>query len=303
MNKIILLIIIMVGTAVSCQQPAATPTPLPTVELTAMPIPPTPTPLPLGAGMRYSRYGPWYDPGPAYWAGVGQQMADYFPGAVPQAVWIVGTVGGRGTSLNFPGQTDERYIYFTSEDKNEAVLTLFDEMGGQVWLQVEPGYADVEALIHILLERYGRHPSVVGIGVDVEWYGSVANAEGTPVTDEVAQQGVAAARSHGEQYRIFLKHWLPEYMPPTYRDGLLFIDDSQGFNSLDEMVAEFTLWGETFAPSPVGFQYGYQSDQTWWQELANPPQEIGERLITAVPNTAGLYWVDFTVLDVFPPEK
>ncbi|MCL4264655.1 MAG: hypothetical protein KJ069_15635 [Anaerolineae bacterium] len=77
-----------------------------------------------------------------------------------------------------------------------------------MWLQVEPGHADVEELIHILLERYGRHPSVVGIGIDVEWYGSVATAEGTPVTDEVAQQWVAAARSHGEQYRIFLKHWV-----------------------------------------------------------------------------------------------
>ncbi|MBE7529355.1 MAG: hypothetical protein HND44_11930 [Chloroflexi bacterium] len=303
MNKILLLLIIVVGTAVGCQQPAATPTPPPTAEPTATSLPPTPITPPLGAGMRYSRYGSWYDPGPDYWAGVAQQMAGYFPSAVPQAVWIVGTVGGQGTALNFPGQTDKPYIYFTSQDKNEEVLTLFDEMGGQVWLQVEPGHADVETLIHILLERYGRHPSVVGVGIDVEWYGSVATAKGTPVTDEVAQQWVAAARSHGEQYRIFLKHWLPAYMPPTYRDGLFFIDDSQGFASLEEMVSEFTTWGKIFAPSPVGFQYGYQSDRKWWQELENPPQAIGEQLITAVPHTAGLYWVDFTVLDMFPPER
>jgi hypothetical protein len=211
-------------------------------------------------------------------------------------------VGGQGTSLNFPGQTDKPYIYFTSQDKNEEVLTLFDEMGGQVWLQVEPGRADVEELIHILLTRYGRHPSVIGIGVDVEWVGASGKPEGIPITDEVAQQWVAAARSHGAQYRVFLKHWLPEYMPPTYRDGLFFIDDSQGFDSLEAMVAEFTAWGETFAPAPVGFQYGYGSDQKWWGELDNPPQAIGERLLTAVPHTAGLYWVDFTVLDLFPPE-
>ncbi|NJN55642.1 MAG: hypothetical protein HC804_13360 [Anaerolineae bacterium] len=165
------------------------------------------------------------------------------------------------------------------------------------------GPADVEELIHILLERYGRHPSVIGIGVDVEWVGAGGKPEGIPITDEMAQQWVAAARSHGPQYRIFLKHWLPEYMPPTYRDGLLFIDDSQGFASLDEMVAEFTAWGEAFAPFPVGFQYGYGSDKSWWRDLPNPPQEIGQRLLTAVPHTAGLYWVDFTVLELFPPAE
>ncbi|MCL4264654.1 MAG: hypothetical protein KJ069_15630 [Anaerolineae bacterium] len=129
MNKVTSLLMLVVLTAVSCQQPAATPTS--TGEPTATPLPPTPTPPPLGAGMRYSRYGPWYDPGPAYWAGVAQQMAGYFPGAVSQAVWIVGTAGGQGTALNFPGQTDKPYIYFTSPDKNEEVLTLFDEMGGR----------------------------------------------------------------------------------------------------------------------------------------------------------------------------
>jgi hypothetical protein len=102
---------------------------------------------------------------------------------------------------------------------------------------------------------------------------------------------------------IFLKHWLPEFMPPTVRDGLLFVDDSQGFGSLEDMVAEFTAWGETFAPAPVAFQFGYQSDRLWWDDLENPPQAIGEKLVTAVPNLAGLYWVDFTILEMFPPER
>lgn len=256
----------------------------------------------MGAGFRYSSYGPWYDPGPAYWAGVGQQMAGYFPGAVPQTIWIVGTVSGQGTVLNFPGETTQPYIYFTSKDKNEAVLTLFDDMGGQVWLQVEPGKADVVKLIHILLARYGRHPSVIGVGIDVEWYGATGTPEGIPVTDEVARQWVEAARAHGPQYQIFLKHWLPEFMPPTVRDGIVFVDDSQGLGSLEEMVTEFTAWGAAFAPAPVAFQFGYESDKPWWRKLENPPAEIGAALLTAVPNTTGLYWVDFTVLEVFPPK-
>ncbi|NJN55641.1 MAG: hypothetical protein HC804_13355 [Anaerolineae bacterium] len=135
----LLLMLFLFCTAVACQQPPPTPTPTPTPQPTHTPSP-TATPQPvLGAGMRYSSYGPWYDPGPTYWAGVAQQMAANFPGAVPQAVWIVGTVGGAGHVAELPWANGQAVYYFTSEDKNEEVLTLFDEMGGQVWLQVEPG--------------------------------------------------------------------------------------------------------------------------------------------------------------------
>lgn len=88
---------------------------------------------------------------------------------------------------------------------------------------------------------------------------------------------------------------------PTERDGLVFIDDSQGLESLDAMADEFKLWGEAFAPAPVGFQYGYRSDKVWWKEFNDPPAEIGNSLIESIPNTEGLYWVDFTVFDIFPP--
>jgi len=42
---------------------------------------------PLGTGFRYSAYGPDWDPGPAYWLRVGQEMAARFPGAVGETVW------------------------------------------------------------------------------------------------------------------------------------------------------------------------------------------------------------------------
>jgi len=92
-------------------------------------------------------------------------------------------------------------------------------------------------------------------------------------------------------------------MPPTVRDGILFIDDSQGADSLEELIGEFQAWAESFAPWPVGFQYGYTSDQPWWKELDDPPGDIGQAILAVAPNTAGLYWVDFTVLEIFPPER
>jgi len=230
-------------------------------------------------------------------------MADTFPKAVPQVVWIVGTREGTGTRLNFPGQSDSPHIMFSEADANEEVLTRFDRMRGQVWLQVEPGQASVEELIDILLQRYGHHRCVIGVGVDVEWFGAGDDAIGTPVSDEVARSWVAAVRKHGSNYWLFLKHWLTSHMPPTERDGIMFIDDSQDLHSLNAMVSEFKMWGKAFEPAPVGFQYGYASDREWWQVLDNPPADIGDALLFEIPNTKGLYWVDFTVFEIFPPEE
>jgi hypothetical protein len=122
------------------------------------------------------------------------------------------------------------------------------------------------------------------------------------VSDAEAAAWLRAARSYNPRYRLFLKHFKPDVMPPTLRDGLVFIDDSQIFPSFDAMVEEFAKWGKTFAPAPVSFQFGYPSDRPWWSQLKDPPAEIGRRILETVPNTEALIWVDFTVLEIFPPE-
>ena len=266
------------------------------------PTPPAaPVPLSLGAGFRFSSYGPQFDPGPEYWASVAEQMAGRFPGSVPQAIWIVGDFTGNGTYLSFPAETDDPFVTRTYVDMNDAALTLFDQRGVRVWLQVEPGNADVLGLIDLVLGQYSRHPCVIGFGVDVEWFKSDGSAEGTPVTDEQANAWVRAVQSHNPDYWLFLKHWDSNWMPPAVRDGILFVDDSQQFADFDQMVAEFADWGRHFAPAPVAFQYGYPADQPWWSALQDPPGDIGRAILENVPNAAALFWVDFTVLDIFPP--
>jgi len=257
----------------------------------------------LGAGFRYSTYGPKYDPGPAYWARVGTEMAARFSGAHPEAIWIAGRLKGRGVRLSFPVADGDPLIQGAAEDESEPALTLFDRQGFRVWLQVEPGYAPVEDQIHLMLRQYAHHPCVQGVGVDVEWNRSTNPDGGEPVSDGEAAAWLRAARSYNPNYRLFLKHFKPDVMPPTLRDGLVFIDDSQIFTSFDAMVEEFAEWGRTFAPAPVAFQFGYPSDRPWWSKLKDPPAEIGRRILETIPNTEALIWVDFTVLEVFPPER
>lgn len=258
--------------------------------------------LPLGVGFRYSSYGPAYNPGPAYWVSVGEEMAERFPGSKPAAIWIVGILDGQGTYLNFSCDATDPYIRCGVVDMNEQTFSLFDDKGYLVWLQVEPGNANIEELIDIVLSQYKHHPCILGFGIDVEWYKSTKGPEGQPVTDEEAERWVNKIRAIDPSYRLFLKHWDPKWMPPTVRDGIFFVDDSQQFQSLDHMVNEFSEWGEIFSPSPVGFQYGYPADKFWWDKFQDPPADIGKAILDQVPNAQGLFWVDFSILDVFSPQ-
>lgn len=270
---------------------------------TASPTPTsTPEPLTLGAGFRFSTYGIGSNPGPEYFVSVGKQMSSKFPASHPEAIWIVGEFyGGGKTYLSFNAETDDPNVVSGYVDMNKQTLDLFDQNGFKVWLQVEPANADMITLIDLVMNQYKHHPSVLGFGVDVEWYKSDGSPLGTPVTDEEAEAWVKAIRAHNPDYRLFLKHWETEFMPLTYRDGIVFIDDGQQYESLDEIVNEFSAWGAHFAPAPVGFQYGYLSDKPWWKDLEDPPAEIGNALLEEISNTVSLFWVDFTLQEIFPP--
>ena len=277
------------------------------------------TPLPeppvlLRAGLRSSPYGPKGEfPPPAYWLGAARSMASRFQHSAPALVWIVGTMeplaedtpeetfSGR-VKLTFPSPGgDFPFIVFSDSDANEAYLDEFDRAGYQVWLQVEPANADMETLIRLVMDRYGKHPCVIGFGVDVEWHRwSKQNNEGTGVSDAQARAWSELVRSYRPDLRLFLKHWLESKMPPTYRQGLSFIDDSQEFTSLEQMVEEFAAWGKAFAPAPAGFQFGYSPDGAWWRKLGDPPGDIGRAILARVPNTSDLYWVDFTMQEIWP---
>lgn len=265
----------------------------------------------LRAGLRSSPYGPRKPfPDPPYWVKTSLSMAAQFPSSTISLVWIVGVIKFQGNSgiakLSFPAPDGQVKAYpdiiFNNEDKNEEYFNLFDKVGIKIWLQVEPGDTDVSTLIDLVLKRYGSHPCVIGFGVDVEWirWNKNSSNEGTAITDAQAQTWSEKVRSYNPNYQFFLKHWLVERMPPTYRKGFMFLDDSQEFSSLADMIDTFTLWGKAFSPSPVGFQFGYKADQSWWSKLANPPLDIGTQILSHIPNVSDLYWVDFTMEKIWP---
>jgi hypothetical protein len=229
-------------------------------------------------------------------------MAGKFQTFNPAGIWIVSLYQGSGiTKLNFPSSgVSYDYITFGSVDQNEDYLTRFDSAGIRVWLQVEPGAANIDTLISLVLNRYQHHPCVAGFGIDVEWYNAHLSAGGQKVTDVNAERWERTTKSFDTNYTLFLKHYGQSWMPPVYRGTILFVDDSQQFSSLSAMVPEFQAWGNKFSNNTVAFQFGYPDDKVWWSLLTDPAQTIGASLIAAVPNCGGIFWVDFTLTQIFP---
>ncbi len=254
------------------------------------------------AAYKTARYADFQFPGADYWTKAGKAMAAKFDGANAAAIWVVSLYLDNGnTQLGFPAIGKRLpFISFAPADYSEEHLSHFDSTGVKVWLQIEPGAANVETLIDLVLERYGHHPCVVGLGIDVEWYHAHVQTHGRKVTDIEARRWEQCVQSHNPAYRLFLKHYAQAWMPPLYRGNILFVDDSQQFYSLSAMIYEFRMWGERFYPNQVAFQFGYPADKPWWGELKDPAAAVGNALLAEIPNAYGLFWVDFTIAQIFP---
>ena len=278
--------------AASCVRPAA-----------VSEVKPPAAPDVLYAGVRSSAYGIKPFPGPAEWEKAITTMSGYYPGSTPAAIWIVGRLNRpRTCRLEFPGDgTARANIMFEDVDKHEPYLDAFDRAGIKVFLQVEPANADIKTLIDLVLGRYGRHRCVVGFGVDVEWYREADRPkQGVPVDDDTGRQWEGWVKAHDPSYRLFIKHWDPRWLCPTYRGEIVFVDDSQIVKSADVLIAEFEAWGRTFKPNLVVFQIGYPSDKPWWSRLPDPPKTLGRAIAARIEQPCGIIWVDFTLRDVLP---
>ena len=242
----------------------------------------------LYAGIRCSEYGFWPQPTTSWLGNAAKSMASRF-NATPCVVWIVDT---------------------WDDGTNEEFLDYFDNNGIKAILQVEPNDANVINLIDGYLGDYKSHECVIGFGIDVEWYTTNNGDLGKKVTDTEAQIWRSKIKQHNPDYFLMLKHFFPAWLPPTERDDILFLDDSQQFPSFHLFINEtdpttkwnigYRVWADFVNPAMSGMQYGYDdaeggpSDKLWWSQLDDPQKEIGDSCLAAGSNTQFLFWVDFT---------
>ena len=265
------------------------------------------------AGVRVSPYGMLESfgryPDVDQMTGFAANMESCFEGSIGAYILIVGTVDEDQWTchLDFPLSKSIDKAYGSEEDNFEEYLTAFDKAGYSVWLQVEPGDANLVELATEVMNRYKNHSCVKGFGIDVEWYKPAGtDGYGTVLTEKEAIKVLNTVQSINSNYTVFVKHWDEKWLPKNI-NGLIYIDDSQQHRSLSRMCEVFADWAEHFAPSPVMFQIGYddgrKSDRTYiWgpnadPHFTNPAKQLGEAILEGCDfgNDVGIIWVDFTL--------
>jgi hypothetical protein len=222
----------------------------------------------------------------AEWANVIGHVHGRFPGS---RAWVTLAVG----------DLPDASATTLSADQHEPYLAQMDKLGVDVFLELWPKKKDaatVAAEIDTWLGKFKGHKSVKGFGIDLEYYNK-------KVDDATAQLWDEKIKSHGANYRLFLKHWEIAYMPPSYRGkgDLIFIDMSSEA-TIEVLNAEFAKWAAHFAPSACAFQIGYPADEdgmdgsnaTGWWKLKDPVKEWGDSLMAGIKHPTqeiGLLWV------------
>ncbi|NII26562.1 hypothetical protein HB364_15850 [Pseudoflavitalea sp. X16] len=216
-----------------------------------------------------------------------------FPASAPWATWAVGDLSKATPSYaGVPVET------------HEAWLTYMDRLGVQVFLEIFPFKAnakkgttatDIPAMIDTWLNKFKHHSCVAGLGVELEYFGKA--------TDSATAVWDARVKSHKSAYRLFLRHYNPDYMPPTYRGkgDLIFINDaSEG--TIEELNKGFADWANRFAPTACAFQLGYPADEDgmngssdlgWWK-LKDPVKDWGQSILPLIKDPKqelGYIWV------------
>jgi len=265
-------------------------------------------------GWRSSQYGnnnPWgHDQSdPSYWISVAQQMSLKFPGLDPGGILVIGEIDGppgsaTSTFLPFPKPTGTYPdVTFGTTDTIAPLLDAYDDAGLKVFLQVESADADIPMLMDLVMNRYKHHPSVIGFGVDVEWYHEAQfPGWGRPLTDSEVNAWAAQVKTFDPNYSLMVKHWDASYLSNARPDNVLFLTDAEQLGSLSNTINQYIAWIDYFGEAQVGFQIGYPSDQSWWSTFDDPASSIMNPVITARPsaNIGAIFWVDFSVLAPFP---
>lgn len=260
------------------------------------------------AGVRVSSYGMRGSFGDGNFPSVsdmvvfGDKMKGLYDGSNGAYIMIVGTVSERtwDCHLYFPTSRNISRVNSSDEDFYEPYLTALDEAGYEVWLQVEPGEADLVELATEVMNHYKHHSCVKGFGIDVEWHKTEGtNGYGVKLDNETAAAVLDAVRAVDPSYTVFVKHWDERWLPEP-AEGLIFVNDSQQFRSLEQMQDEFSAWAFAFEPCPVMFQIGYQADRRVWGQMENPAEELGKALQSQCMygNDLGIIWVDFSLKEV-----
>ena len=201
---------------------------------------------------------------PSYWVSATDFVQSKVVGKQALGIWVIGIDWDDGSGhdkchLTFPKPAGTYpHMSFEDTDLNTAYLNAFDAAGQKILLEIEPGDADIPTVIGLALSRYGSHPCVAGISIDIEWILPSYNTNGKAVSDANAQSWMTQIKTYNPNYLLNLVHWETGKMPTTYRDANLIIEnDGEQNGSYATWLSESKSWGTHFSDANVGYMVGF----------------------------------------------
>lgn len=277
-----------------------------------------------------------------YSAGIKNTSAAWVTTVYNTAIWNVTEVDydTQGIIMQFAkpnnAPNDSKFTFTTKLGKkdfelnHDAYLNKFDQDSkSRIFLGIEPGHANINTTIKLILEKYKNHSSVAGISVDTEFYEYAgewddesqwpahpcANPDkpeallgcNKKVSDDTALYWDMLIKSYNPSYRLILKHWNPAALPPKYRGDIIFVTDTQETGSLKNHQNEVAAWSKAFAGNDIMLQAGYPADWDWISALspndtAKLPYEMAKAMLPQIDShqAFGIVWVDFSLRKTFP---
>jgi hypothetical protein len=233
------------------------------------------------------------------WTTSAKTLAARFPGAHPVILHRCSSDRPDGTTrFGFPlppgyrGSTSGLFFRLDKFDHEQA-LTTYDHEGVSVILELRPASTDVLNCFEVALAAFGQHRCLLGFGIDVDAYRIRESGDGVglPITDADAQRWMERLLRFKPTALLVLKHFEPQYLPPTYRHpNLCLVTDDRGFASQAEWLKSFRDWHRALGEASLGAFYGSETDASWAGAIPQAPIALGRALLHEWPHSGVLLW-------------
>jgi hypothetical protein len=219
---------------------------------------------------------------PAFWISEARRI-----GSKDAIVDLTLSVAGEDGNcwLQFPadglGPIGTSHIGSASDvDDPERYLAAFDGAEMKALLSIQTADADVGEVIGIVLARYGGHPSVIGVNVDMEFK---ATGEYQHVSDEERDAWLGQLKAYNSTNKLFLTGYFDYTYYPSDAEDIVVMDDGQ-WGTQAEILESYGELAKHFGM--VGLYTGF--------DTAVPPVASDEAVLAAAPNTRYIIYIGQT---------
>lgn len=205
-------------------------------------------------------------------------------------LWIVGTYYRGGLKLNFPGESEVESISFDNFDFNTQYLKYFSKKGIDVFLTIEPGAADINTAVDLVLKEYGSSGYIKGIAIDLEWY----EGENILKREEISSI-LKLLLDYNENYTLIIKHWNINGFDKVDSSSIIYVQTMEGLNSIAEVSKRHKFWSRTLYPNRVGLELGFDSNKKYWKGLNSPITDYYNEMFQVTDVKTTMFWNEKTV--------